>query len=153
MNEEIEKYKASIDTQEKIQIQKTMQKQRRQKKEQSLLEEVTLHLLAMDFYPKQVEISVKKVFKKLGEDIEKSSVLKEAVKFMIDKDEKKAESTAKKKKAISLSDNYLARLMTEARNKKKSVHEYFLDKGVIKPPLDEIWEDEEDVALVSHTVS
>ena len=52
----------------------------------------------MDFDPKTVEGVVKKVFKNLGEDLEKSTVLKEAVKLLIDKDEKKAESKAKKRK-------------------------------------------------------
>jgi hypothetical protein len=153
MDDEIEKYKASIDFQDKIRIQKKLQKQKRQKKEQSLLEEVTLQLLSMDFDPKQVESAVKKVFKKLGDDIEKSTVLKEAVKLLIDKDEKKDESTAKKQKIQSSSENYLVRLMQEARKKKKSVHEYFLDIGIIKQPIDEFWEDEENAALVSHAVS
>ncbi|WP_417898322.1 ATP-binding protein [Bacillus haimaensis] len=152
MDEEIEKYKASIDFQDKIRIQKKLQQQKRQKKEQSLLEEVTLQLLAMDFEPKQVESTVKTVFKKLGDDIEKSTVLKEAVKLLIDKDDKKAETKVKKKK-INTNENYLGRLMQEARQKKKSVYEYFLDKGIIKPPLDEIWKEDENAALVSHAVS
>ncbi|GAB6513229.1 TPA: ATP-binding protein [Bacillus cereus] len=153
MDEEIEKYKASIDMQEKIRIQKKLQLQQGQKKEQSLLEDVTLQLLSMDFDPKTVEGVVKKVFKNLGEDLEKSTVLKEAVKLLIDKDEKKAESKAKKKKMEPTNENYLVRSMQEARQKKKSVHEFFLDKGIIKQPLDEFWEDEEDAALVSHSVS
>lgn len=153
MDEEIEKYKASIDFQEKVRIQKKLQQQKRQKKEQSLLEQVTLQLLEMDFDPKEVGGAVKKVFKKSAEDIDKSTVFKEAVKILIDKDEKIAESKAKKRKAISSNENYLIYLMHEARQKKKSVHEYFLDKGIIKPPLDETWEDEEDVALVSNAVS
>ncbi|MDP4086127.1 MAG: ATP-binding protein [Bacillota bacterium] len=153
MDEEIEKYKASIDFQDKIRIQKKIQQQKRQKKEQSLLEEVTLQLLAMDFDPKQVESAVKNVFKKLGEDIEKSTVLKEAVKLLIEKDDKKAEIKAKKKKIDKTNENYLGRLMQEARQKKKSVYEYFLDKGIIKSPLDEIWEEDENAALVSHAVS
>ena len=53
MDEEIEKYKASIDMQGKIRIQKKLQLQQGQKKEQSLLEDVTLQLLSMDFDPKQ----------------------------------------------------------------------------------------------------
>jgi hypothetical protein len=153
MDEEIEKYKASIDMQEKIRIQKKLQKQKRQKNEQSLLEEVTLQLLAMDFIPKDVESAVRKVIKKLGEDIEKSTVLKEAVKLLIDKDEIKAESTAKKKKKLSSSDNYLVRLMQAARKNKKSVHEYFLDNEIIKKPLEEFWEDEEGATLVSDALS
>ncbi|NUH84130.1 ATP-binding protein [Bacillus firmus] len=153
MDEEIEKYKASFDFQDKIRIQKKIQQQKRQKKEQSLLEEVTLQLLAMDFDPKQVESAVKKVFKILGEDIEKSTVLKEAVKLLIVKDDKKAEIKTKKKKIDTINKNYLGRLMQEARQKKKSVYEYFLDKGIIKPPLDEIWEEDENATLVSHTVS
>lgn len=153
MDEEIEKYKASIDFQDKIRIQKKIQQQKRQKKEQSLLEEVTLQLLAMDFEPKQVESVVKKVFKILGDDIEKSTVLKEAVKLLIDKDNKKTETKAKKKKMDTTNENYLVRLMQEARQKKKSVYEYFLEKGIIKPPLEEIWEEDENAALVSHDVS
>ena len=153
MEEEIEKYKASIDFQDKVRIQKEDQQQKRQKKEQSLLEDVTLQLLAMDFDPKQVENAVKKVFKRFGEDIDKSTVLKEAVKLLIDKDDKKAETRAKKKKMDITNENYLVRLMQEARRNKKSVYEYFLDKGIIKPPLDESWEEDENAALVPHTVS
>ncbi|ONG61240.1 ATP-binding protein [Bacillus cereus] len=137
MDEEIEKYKASIDMQEKIRIQKKLQRRKRHKKEQSLLEEVTLQLLDMDFDPKEVQSTVRKVFNKIGEDLEKSTVLKEAIKLLIDKDEKKAERKTKKKKAISSSENYLDRLLQEARKKKQSVHEYFGDKGIIKQPLDE----------------
>ena len=59
MDEEMEKYKASIDLQEKIRIQKKLQHQKRQKKEQSLLEEVTLQLLSMDFDPKEVQTCCK----------------------------------------------------------------------------------------------
>ncbi|WP_066070808.1 ATP-binding protein [Neobacillus soli] len=154
MDEEIEKYKASIDFQDKIRIQKKLQQQKRQKKEQSLLEQVTLQLLEMDFDPKVVGDAIKKVFKNLGDDIEKSVVLKETIKLLIDKDERKAESTAAKKKKLEAANvNYLVQLMQEARKKKKSVHEYFLDKGIIKSPLDEFWEDEENDALVSHAVS
>ena len=153
MEEEIEKYKASIDFQDKVRIQKEDQQQKHQKKEQSLLEDVTLQLLAMDFDPKQVENAVKKVFKRFGEDIDKSTVLKEAVKLLIDKDDKKAETRAKKKKMDITNENYLVRLMQEARRNKKSVYEYFLDKGIIKPPLDESWEEDENAALVPHTVS
>ena len=74
---------------------------------------------------------VKKVFKNLGEDLEKSTVLKEAVKLLIDKDEKKAESKAKKKKMEPTNENYLVRSMQEARQKKKSVHEFFLIKVLL----------------------
>jgi energy-coupling factor transporter ATP-binding protein EcfA2 len=151
MDEEIEKYKASINMQEKVRIQKKLQKQQRQKKEQSLLEEVTLQLLAMDFNPKSVEGAVKEVLKKFGEEHEKSTVLKETIKILIDKDEKKVERKAKKMEATN--ENYLGRVMQEARNKKESVYEYFLDKGIIKQPLDEFWEDEDGTALVSHAIS
>ncbi|SOC41751.1 ATP-binding protein [Ureibacillus acetophenoni] len=153
MDEEMEKYKASIDLQEKIRIQKKIEKQKRVKKEQSLLEEITLQLLSMDFEPKEVESAIKKVLQQLGEDIEKSTVLREVVKLLIDKDGKKAENTVKKKRAMSASENYLVFLMHEARQKKKSVHEYFLDKGIIKKPLDELWEDKEDATLVSDAIS
>jgi hypothetical protein len=154
MDEEIEKYKTSIDFHEKIRIQKKLTEQKRQKKEQSLLEEVTLQLLAMDFDPKEVESAVKKVFKKSGEDVEKSTVLKEAVKLLIEKDEAKAENNkTMKQKTQSTNENYLGRLMQGARKKKKSVHEYFLGKGIIKLPLDEFWEEDEDAALVSDAVS
>lgn len=152
MDEEIEKYKASIDMHEKIRIQKKLQQQKRQKKEQSLLEEVTLQLLAMDFDPKQVEDAVKKVLKTLGDVLEKSTVLKEVVKLLIDKDEMKAERKAKKK-VETTKENYLIQMMKEARKKKKSVHEWFVEQNIVKQPLEEFWEDEEDVALVSHTVS
>lgn len=153
MDEEMERYKTSIDLQEKIRIQKKLQQEKRQKKEQSLLEEVTLQLLSMDFDPKEVESAVKKVFKHFGEDIEKSIVLKEAVKLLIDKDEKKAENTAKKKKMNSTSNNYLGSLMHEARKKKKSVHEWFVEQNIVKQPLEEFWEDDEYSTLVSDSVS
>lgn len=142
MDEEIEKYKASIEMQEQIRIQKKLQQQKRQKKEQSFIEEVTLQLLAMDFEAKQVQNAVKKVFEKLGEDVERSTVLKEAVRLLIERDDVKAESKINKQKIQSSSENYLGRFMQEARKKKKSVHEYFLDKGIIKKPIDEFWEDE-----------
>jgi len=44
-------------------------------------------------------------------------------------------------------------LMQKARQKKKSVYEYFLDEHIIKQPLDEFWEDGKNVALVSDTIS
>ncbi len=153
MDEEMEKYKGSIDLQEKIRIQKKIQEQKRVKKEQSLLEEVTLQLLSMDFEPKEVQSAIKKVLKQFGEDIEKSIVLKEAVKLLIDKDEKKADSPSKKKRATPSSENYLVCLMHEARQKKKSVYEYFLDQGIIKKPLDELWEDKEVATLVYDAIS
>ena len=73
---------------------------------------------------------VKKVFKNLGEDLEKSTVLKEAVKLLIDKDEKKAESKAKKRKwNQQMKIIWFARC--KARQKKKSVHEFFLIKVLL----------------------
>jgi hypothetical protein len=153
IDEEIEKYKASIDLHEKIRIQKKIQEQKRQKKEQSLLEEVTLQLLAMDFEPKEVQTAIKRVFKKFGEDIEKPTVIKEAVKLLIENDEKKDETKIKTKKTKSTGENYLGRLMEEARNKKKSVHEWFLDKNIVKQPLDDFCEEDSDATLVSNAVS
>ncbi|MEK5078516.1 ATP-binding protein [Solibacillus sp. FSL W7-1436] len=153
IDEEMERYKASVDLQEKIRIQKKLQQQKRQKMKQSLLEDMTLQLLSMDFEPKEIERAVKSVLNNFGEDVEKPTLLKETVKLLIDKDEMKAESKAVKKKAKTTSENYLIQLMQEARKKKKSVHEYFLDKAIIKQPLDEFWEDEDDVELVSNAVS
>lgn len=153
MDEEIEKYKASIDLQEKIRIQKKLQEQKRQKKEDSLLEQVTLQLLEMDFEPKEVENAVTKTFKKLGEDIEKSIVLKEVLKILINNDKKSTKSTSEKISVKITTENYLVQLMQEAKKKKKSVHEYFLEQGIIKPPLNESWEDEESATLFSHSVS
>lgn len=153
IDEEMERYKASVDLQEKIRIQKKLQQQKREKAEQTLLEDVTLQLLSMDFDPKEIERAVKSVLNKFGEDVEKPTLLKEAVKLLIDKDEMKAKSKAEKMNEKITSENYLIQLMHEARKKKKSVHEYFLDKGIIKQPLDEFWEDEDDVELVSDAVS
>lgn len=135
MDEELEKYKASINIKEKVRIQKKLQQQKRQKKEQTLLEEVTIKLLEMDFDPNSIESAVKKVFGKLEEDQEKSTVIKEIVKVLIDKDEKKEKN--KKKKEEVLSENYLGKLMKEARGEKKSVYDFFLEKGLIKKPLEE----------------
>jgi AAA domain len=153
MDEEIEKYKASIDMQEKIRIQKKLQKQKLHKKEQSLLEEVTLQLLAMDFDSYAIEGAVKKVYHKLGEELDKQTMFKEAVKLLIDKEEKKSVASKTKDKMNSNEENYLGRLIQEARMKKKSVHEFFLDKGIIKSPMNEDWGGEDDASLVSHSVS
>ncbi|SDN50010.1 AAA domain-containing protein [Psychrobacillus sp. OK028] len=155
MDEEIEKYKASIDLHEKIRLQKKIQNQKRQKKEQSLLEEVTLQLLAMDFEPNEVTASVNKVFKRFGEDIEKSQIIKETVKILIEKDDKKIDSNIEKKRRKSTDDSYLGRLMEEARQERKSVHEWFAEKNIVKQPLDEFWEEDKHghTPLVSNTIS
>jgi signal recognition particle GTPase len=151
-DQEVERFKASLDMHEKIRIQKKLQEQKRQKTEQSLLEEITLQLLEMDFDPKKVESAIKKVIKKYG-DADKPTALKETVKILIETDDQKIEST-KQKKAPSTKVNYLGQLMKEARNNKKSVYEWYLDKGIIKSPLDESWKDDDDhAALVSHSVS
>jgi hypothetical protein len=150
-DKEIEKYKASIDINKKIRIQKKLQEQKRKKTEQNLLEEVTLQLLSMDFDPKAVQSAIKKVFKRLGEDIEKAMVIKETVKILIEKDQKKEQFKTKKKSSSEI--NYLGQLMKEARSHKKSVYEWFCDKDIIKSPLDESWKEDEHAALVSHSVS
>lgn len=75
------------------------------------------------------------------------------IKLLINKDEKKEERKDKKKKAILSSENYLVLLLQEARKKKQSVHEYFLDKDIIKQPLNEFWEGKENATLVPHSVS
>lgn len=49
MDEEIEKYKASVNMQERIRIQKLAQQAKSKKKYQSLTEEIVLKLLSMDF--------------------------------------------------------------------------------------------------------
>lgn len=153
IDEEMEKYKASVDLQEKIRIQKKVQQQKRQKMKQSLLEDVTLQLLSMDFDPKEIDRAVKSIFNKFGKDVEKSTVLKEAVKYLIDKDEMKSENKNRKKKVSQLSTNYLGNLMKEARQQKISVHELFLRKNIVKKPLEEFWGEDEDVTLVSNAVS
>lgn len=153
MDEEIEKYKASIDLQEKIRIQKKIQGQKRQKKEQSILETVTLQLLAMDFEPEEVQNAINKIFKKFGEGIGKPILIKEAVKLLIEKDEKKDASKPSKIKTKAIGENYLGSLMKEARQKKKSVHEWFLEKNIVKQPLHEFWEEEAYATVVSNTVS
>jgi AAA domain len=150
-DDEVERYKASIDMHEKVRIQKKLQEQKRLKTEQTLLEEVTLQLLDMDFDPKKVELAVKKVLKKFGE-VDKPTVLKETVKVLIEK-EQNSEQTKRKKKKSSAEINYLGQLMNEARKQKKSVYEWYLDKDIIKSPLDESWKDDEHAALVSHSVS
>ncbi|MED1904560.1 ATP-binding protein [Cytobacillus firmus] len=153
MDEEIEKYKSSLGLQEKIRIQKKLQMQQRQKKEQSLLEEVTLHLLEMDFEPKDIESTVKEVIKRLGEDLEKALVIKEVVKILLTKEEKKPKGKTKKQKTKSPDENLLGMLMHEARKEKKSVHEWFLENNVVKQPLDEFWEVDKRAPLVSNAVS
>lgn len=157
MDEEIEKYESSINLQEKVRIQKKIQNQKRQKKEQSIKEEVILQLLAMDFEPNEVMASVNKVFKRFGEDIEKTQIIKETVKILIEKDDKKIDRKIGKKRTKSTNDSYLGRLMEEARKEKKSVHEWFLKKNIVKQPLDEFWEEDEhghgQAPLVSNTVS
>lgn len=153
IDEEMEKYKASVGLQEKIRIQKKLQQQKRQKMKQSLLEEVTLQLLSMDFDPKEIDRAVKSIFNKFGEDVEKSTVLKEAVKHLIDKDEMKSENKNRKKNVSQLSTNYLGYLMKEARQQKISVHELFLRRNIVKQPLEEFWEEDKDATLVSNSVS
>jgi hypothetical protein len=99
-DEELEKYKSSIGLQEKIRIQKKIQEQKRKKTEQSLLETVTLQLLDMDFDPNDVQATLKKVFNQFGEKMEKSTVIKETVKLLIEKDGIKEQNRSKKKKEI-----------------------------------------------------
>ncbi len=153
MDEEIEKYKSSVGLQEKIRIQKKLQQQKRNKKEQTIIEEVVLQLLSMDFNPTEAEAVAKKVINKLGVSVEKSAVLKEAVKIFIKKDERKVETSNKKSKISSTSENYLGRLMQDARKNKKSVHECFLDKHIIKQPLEEFWEEDKNDIYVSNAIS
>lgn len=150
---EVEKYKASIDINEKISIQKKLQEQKRQKTQQSLLEEVTLQLIAMDFEAKEVQIAIKKVFGKYGDDIDKPIAIKETVKVLIEKDQKKEEKNTNKKKSASTEINYLCGLMKDARTHKKSVYDWYSDKDIIKSPLEESWKDDDDAALVSYSVS
>ncbi|MFZ3580214.1 AAA family ATPase [Virgibacillus sp. DJP39] len=153
MEEEVEKYKSSIDFQEKIRIQKKLQDKKRQKKEQSLVEEVTLHLLSMDFEPKEINSTVKKVLKKFGEEIEKNTAIKEAIKILIEKEAKQNKATTSKRKTKEMSkQNELIIIMQEARQKKKSVYEWFNENNIIKHPIDEEW-GEEDGTLVSDSVS
>lgn len=153
MDEEIEKYKASIDLQEKVRIQKKLQQQKRQKKEQSLSEEVILQLLSMDFESDEIQNAVKKVLEELGEDIEKSVLLKGTIKLLLGKGEREVENKIKKKKCKLVNENYLGQLMQEARREKKSVHEWFLQKNIIKHPLEELWGEDEHATLVSDTIS
>ncbi|MGF3105968.1 hypothetical protein [Rossellomorea sp. DUT-2] len=96
-------------------------------------------------------VTVKKVFKKVGE-VDKPTVLKETVKILIEKEENSEQSKRKKKKS-SAEINHLGQLMNKARKQKKSVFEWYLDKDIIKSPLDESWKDDEHAALVSHSVS
>ena len=152
MEEEVEKYKAAGNLQEKIRIQKKLQAQNRRKENQSLLEEVTLQLLGMDFEPNEVQTAINKVFRKFGDEIEKPMVMKETLNVLI---EKKGVSREKREQENPEEENYLRRLMEEARRKKKSVHEWFLEENIVKHPLNEFWEENDDgeAALVSHPVS
>jgi len=153
MDEAMETYKASLNFQEKQRTQKKIQSQNRQKKEQSLLEEVTLQLMAMDFETTEFPTIFKKIFKKYGEDIEKSIMIKEAVKLLIEKDEKKEISSSNRRKEETTKENYLGRIMLEAKRNKKSVYEWYLGKNIIKRPQDEFWKEDDYATLVSDTVS
>lgn len=153
MDEEIEKYKASNDLHKKIRIQKKVQDKKRLKEEQSLLEEAILQLIAMDFEPKEVQIAAEKVLKVFGKDIEKPTMIKETVRLLVEKDVEKEASNLKKVQNQSTDINYLGQLMQEARKQKFSVHEWFLEKGVVKLPLDERWGVDGNASLVSNPLS
>jgi hypothetical protein len=153
MEEEIEKYKASIDLQEKIRIQKKVQQKKRINKEESLIEEVTLQLLSMDFNPKDIQVATKKVVKQLGGIAEKTKVLKEAMKILLVKDDEKRKQRKGEKGGGKSIESYLVLKMQEAREQKKSVYEWFVNEGVIKPPLEERWGDGVIGIWVSDSIS
>lgn len=152
MDEEIEKYKASIDLQEQIRIQKKIQNQKREKKELSLGESMTLQLLSMDFDSKDVERVVKKVLKTLAEDESKKIAIKKAMDILLHEDTER-EPEKKKVKKGTTTESLLVKQMEEARKEKLSVHEWFSKQGIVKNSLEGLEEEEEHAALVSNSIS
>lgn len=137
IDEEMIKYESSIHLQERVRIQKKLQEQKRQKKEQSLMEEVVLQLLTLDFKAEDTQNVVKKVMKKFGEDTEKAIIMKESMKILLEQEEKKERNKIQKKNKTSLEKSSLIYLMEEAKKRKKSVHEWFVENNIVKSILND----------------
>ncbi|HIE6633204.1 MAG: ATP-binding protein [Bacillus paranthracis] len=138
LHEEFEKYKSSIDLHEKVRIQKKIQESKRKSKGISITEEIVLFLLSMDIEIKVAQRIADAVIKKHSEDLDRATAIKEAMKLVIISEEsiKKESVTSIERKNVS--SNVLCLLAKEAKKKKLSVYEHFLNKGIIKQPLKEV---------------
>ncbi|QHA90172.1 ATP-binding protein [Bacillus sp. N1-1] len=153
MEEELEKYAASVDLQDKIRVQKKLQANKQRKKEQTIMEEVTLQLLGMDFEADHIQVAVRKTLKRYGENVEKSLIVKQAFKLLMEKDERKERVSRKETKNTPTREYYLINQMKEARRQKESVYVHFLKERIIKPPMEDVVEGDGYANMVSNSLS
>ncbi|MFV2048493.1 ATP-binding protein [Metabacillus sp. YM-086] len=143
MEEYFEKYKASIDLNEKIRIQKKVEELKRNKQQNSIIEEVVLKLLQMDIEPKLAKRCAEQVIKEHGEMIEVTFALKESMKLALSlEDEKKTKPKQRRTKKIE-SDKIIRPLdlrliVQDGKKEKMSAYESLEKADFIRNPLIEI---------------
>ncbi|MEC2074819.1 ATP-binding protein [Metabacillus fastidiosus] len=135
MEEQIERYKSSIDVHEKIRIQRKLQESKRIAKQNSLREEIVLFLLSMETDSEIANRITNKILKEYGEEGSISEAKKAAMKLLIINEESKQLTEIKKEKNLKPSQkegNILCILGADAKKKKQSVYEQLVKHGYVK---------------------
>ncbi|UPM54534.1 ATP-binding protein [Gottfriedia acidiceleris] len=155
MEEQIVKFKASIDVHEKIRLQKKLQENKRNIQQKSFLEEIMLFLLSFEVDPKKAEVLAAKILNNHSEDESFSlvDVKKEAMRLLFSEENKKKNNTKVKNSASNkeIKENILCYLADRAKKNKKSVYEELLQSGYIKGKID--YTGEIDDINISNTLS
>ncbi|MBY0025614.1 ATP-binding protein [Priestia aryabhattai] len=132
IEEQVERYRASIDVHEKVRLQKKLQESKRLANQNSLLEEITLFLLSLETEAEKANRIANKIVKKYGEEISIAEAKKEAVKLLWLKQNKAEVPSISKEQSNVNKESILCSLADVARKKKISVYEQLVQNGYIK---------------------
>lgn len=138
MDEQFDMYKPSIDLHEKVRLQKTIQENKRQAKTNSLLQDLVLFLLSMEIENDMSHRIAKKIIQQHGDSMDLPSAKKEAMKMVLQTEEKADERSKRIDKKEATNPNVLCLIAADAKKKKVSVYEHFMSHGFIKQPLESI---------------
>ena len=130
----LEQRKSKIDLRASIQKKKQEQEKQKQQFEISQMEKAIHALITLGIDSKEAEKAVKKVLKESEVD-NSTDIMIHALNFLEDTKKKKAEKN--KKDTIGKSVNQLGKVVEKGKKEKKSAYEALLEKGYIKPPLEE----------------
>lgn len=144
IEENFEQLKVAVDLNEKIRKQKIVEASLRNKKENSLLEEIILRLLQMSIEARLAKKFAQQVIETYGEEITVAEATKIAFTFILEYEgETKIDIVEKKqkrrKRVFGKSD--LRSIVEDGFKKKQSGYEALVESGYVKGPVEEFFKE------------
>ncbi|WP_139840770.1 ATP-binding protein [Gottfriedia acidiceleris] len=132
MDEQMEKFRASVELQEKVRLQKKIEESKRNAKRASMMEEIVLFLLEMGTNEQVAKRISEKIIKSGDESLILVDAKKEAMKLLLLNDERDNEKRQKNVAPNIKPINTLMKIHTDAKKNKVSVYEKLREAGYIK---------------------